>query len=127
MPNRGRLLLSIDRMGGGYQRMGEFYRSGCFLAGGNPASVGGVITNASEVSSHVSLRYWQSMAECQIYGEQAVEPICGPDCTFYELRIQSLARQLVVYRGCESNFGRRTSIDYSSPVVNFSQRHYRLH
>lgn len=50
-------------MGGGYQRMGEFYRSGCFLAGRNPASVGGVIPDTSEVSSNVSLRYWQSIAE----------------------------------------------------------------
>jgi hypothetical protein len=50
-------------MGGGDQRMGEFYRSGCFLAGGNPASVGGVIPNTSEVGPDVSLRYWQSIAE----------------------------------------------------------------
>ena len=55
--------LSIDGMSGGYQRMGEFYRSGCFLAGGDPASVGSVIPDTSEVCSHVSLRDWQSIAE----------------------------------------------------------------
>lgn len=62
MPTR-RGLLSSDGMGGGYQRMGEFYRSGCFLAGGHPSRVGGRIPDTSEVSSNVSLRYWQSIAE----------------------------------------------------------------
>jgi hypothetical protein len=50
-------------MGGGYQRMGEFYCSGCFLARGNPATVGGVIPDTGEVSSNVPLRYRQSIAE----------------------------------------------------------------
>jgi hypothetical protein len=50
-------------MSGGHQRMGDFHRSGCFLAGGNTASVRSGIPDTGEISSNVSLRNWQSIAE----------------------------------------------------------------
>jgi hypothetical protein len=86
-------------MGGGHECMGEFYRLDCFFEGGNPASVCSAIPNTSEVGSNVSLRYGQSKAEGLIYGEQAIKPICGPDCIFYEVRIEPLAYQLALHGG----------------------------
>jgi hypothetical protein len=48
-------VLNTDGMGGGYQRMGKFYRSGCFLRGGNSTSMGRFIPDSGEAGSQVSL------------------------------------------------------------------------
>jgi hypothetical protein len=50
-------------MSSGHQRVGELYRSGCFLAGRNPTRVGSVIPDTSEVGSDVSRRHWQGITE----------------------------------------------------------------